>query len=42
MIKGWKHLVITSHNFTTSLKPKAEWTDAEDNENFKGFKCYFQ
>lgn len=32
VIKEWKHLVITSKDGTTSLKPEVEWIGAEDKE----------
>lgn len=39
MIKGWKHLVITFEDGTTSLKPKAEWMDAEEEEALGNYKA---
>lgn len=35
MIKGWKHLIITYKDGTTSLKPKVDWTDDEALGNSK-------
>ena len=40
VIKGWKHPVITSEDATTSLKPEAEWIDAEDNEALRNSKAF--
>lgn len=32
MIKGYKHLVITTQDGITSLKPKVDWSKQEDDE----------
>lgn len=32
VIKGWKHHVVTAQDYTTSLKPEADWSKDDDNE----------
>ncbi|MCI70506.1 gag-pol polyprotein, partial [Trifolium medium] len=44
IIKGWNYPVITAENGTTTPKPEAEWTTAEDTEatgNSKALNAIF-
>lgn len=38
VVKGWKHLVITFQDGTTSLKPKADWSKDENGEALRNEK----
>lgn len=39
VIKGRKHPRITSEDGTTNLKPKAEWTNVEDDKALRNSKA---
>ncbi|MCI58930.1 gag-pol polyprotein, partial [Trifolium medium] len=39
IIKGWTHPVVTVEDGTTSLKPEAEWSEAEVNEALRNSKA---